>query len=60
LLEDCVDLIPKRFIDDGVMLAWVGLALVDGLTAINTVVQKPVEVEPDRVYRRAESSEGKL
>ena len=43
-LKDGVDLIPECLVDDGVMLAGVGLALVDGLTAINAVVQEPVEV----------------
>ena len=34
----------SRFVDDGVMLAGIGLALVDGLTTINAVVQQPIEV----------------
>ena len=36
--------IPEVFVDDGVVLAGIGLALVDGFTTINTVVQEPIEV----------------
>ena len=41
--EDGLDIVPKRLIDDGLMLAWIALALVDDFTTINPVLQHQVE-----------------
>ena len=41
--EDGLHIVPKRLIDDGLMLAWIALALVDDFTPINPVLQHQVE-----------------
>src|ERR1700756_87870 len=41
--EDGLHIVPKRFVDDGLMLAWITLALVDDFTPINSVLQHQVE-----------------
>jgi hypothetical protein len=39
-----MDLIPQLLVDDGLMLAGIGLALVDRIAAIDAVHQHPVEI----------------
>ena len=41
--EDGLHIVPKRLIDDGLMLAWIALALVDDFTTIDPVLQHQVE-----------------
>src|SRR6266481_4042329 len=41
--QDGLHIVPKRFFDDGFMLAWIALALVDDFTPINPVLQHQVE-----------------
>src|SRR6516165_8460778 len=41
--EDGLHIVPKRFVDDGFMLAWIALALVDDFTPINPVLEHQVE-----------------
>src|ERR1700675_3510189 len=41
--QDGLHFVPKRFVDDGLVLAWVTLALVDDFTPINPVLQHQVE-----------------
>src|SRR5262245_12536623 len=43
LRQDGLDIVPKRLVDDGLMLAWIALALVDDFTPINPVLQHQVE-----------------
>src|SRR5215831_9897195 len=41
--EDCLHIVPQCLVDDGFMLAWIALALVDDFTPINSVLQHQVE-----------------
>src|SRR5262245_17648818 len=41
--EDGLHIVPQRLVDDGFMLAWIALALVDDFTPINSVLQHQVE-----------------
>src|SRR6266571_3895948 len=41
--EDGLHIVPKRLVDDGLMLAWIALVLVDDFTAIHAVLQHQVE-----------------
>src|SRR5258705_9656678 len=45
--ENGLHIVPKRLVDDGLMLAWVALALVDDFTPINPVLQHQVERTAD-------------
>jgi hypothetical protein len=41
--ENGLNIIPKRLIDDGLMLAWIALALMDDFTTINSILQHQVK-----------------
>src|ERR1700727_2122864 len=41
--ENGLNIIPKRLIDDGFMLAWIAFALMDDFTAINAILQHQVK-----------------
>src|SRR2546421_8925455 len=41
--EDGLHIVPKRLVDDGLMFAWIALALVDDFTPIDPVLQHQVE-----------------
>jgi hypothetical protein len=43
-LQDGMHAIPEVRVDDGVMFTGIGLALVQGLTTIHSVVQQSVKV----------------
>src|SRR5271166_582180 len=43
LRKDGLDIVPKRLLDDGLMLARIALVLVDDFTPINPVLQHQVE-----------------
>src|SRR5690606_31052895 len=43
LLQDAVHLVPKGLIDDGLVLAGIGRALVDGFAEVHPVVDQFVE-----------------
>ena len=41
--EDDLDLVPKALVNDGIVFAGVALVLVDGLAAIDPVLQHEIE-----------------